>query len=152
MIAYLSGSGFLSTRGTVGADASLVIMVAAAILLTVGFVLARSGRYRAHRWVQTCAVILNAIPVVFWMIRAFWLYILPGLPGTLGMNRVALTTVHAVAGLIGVCLGMFVMIRANQLEAKGEDLSRYKRLMRVAYTVYMLVTVVGVVLYVVVYG
>jgi len=152
MIGYLGGSGFLGTHGTLGADLSLVVMVAAAVTFTVGVVLARSRRYDAHRWVQTAAVCLNAIPVVAWMIRAFWLYILPGLPGTLGANRVALTTVHAATGLIGVVLGVFIMIRANQLVAKGQDLSRYKLPMRIAYVVYMLATLLGVVLYVVVYG
>jgi len=152
MIGYLGGSGFLGTHGSVGADASLVIMVVAAVLLTIGWRLAVAQRFEAHRWVQTAAVCLNAVPVVAWMIRSFWLYILPGLPGTLGANRVALTTVHAVTGLIGVVLGLFVMIRANQLEAKGQSLSRYKLPMRISYLVYMLGTALGVGLYFVIYG
>jgi uncharacterized membrane protein YozB (DUF420 family) len=152
MIGYLGGSGFLGTRGSLGADASLVIMLVALVLLTIGVVLARTKRYEAHRWVQTAAVCLNAVPVVAWMIRSFWLYILPGLPGNLGANHVALTTVHAVTGLIGVVLGVFVMIRANQLETKGQDLSRYKLAMRVSYLVYLLATALGVWVYIVVYG
>jgi len=152
MIGYLGGSGFLGTHGSVGADASLVVMLAAAVLLTIGVALARTKRFGAHRWVQTAAVCLNAVPVAVWMIRSFWLYILPGLPGNLGANHVALTTVHALTGLTGVALGMFVMIRANQLEAKGQDLSQYKLPMRISYTVYMLATALGVVLYFVVYG
>lgn len=152
MIGYLGGSGFLGTHGSVGADASLVIMVAAAVLLSIGVALARTKRFGAHRWVQTAAVCLNAVPVAAWMIRSFWLYILPGLPGSLGANHVALTTVHAVTGLIGVVLGVFVMIRANQLEAKGQSLSRYKLPMRLAYLVYMLGTALGVGVYFVVYG
>jgi uncharacterized membrane protein YozB (DUF420 family) len=152
MIGYLDGSGFLGAHGSVGADASLVITLAAAVLLTIGVVLARTKRYEAHRWVQTAAVCLNAVPVVAWMIRSFRLYILPGLPGNLGENHVALTTVHALTGLVGVVLGVFVMVRANQLEAKGQSLSRYKRPMRISYLVYLLGTALGVWLYIVVYG
>jgi len=152
MIGYLGGSGFLGTKGSIGADASLVLMLVALVLLTIGVVLARTKRYAAHRWVQTAAVCLNAIPVVAWMIRSFRLYILPGLPGNLSTDHVALTTVHAAAGLIGVVLGVFVMIRANQLEAKGQDLSRYKLPMSIAYFVYLFATALGVWVYFIAYG
>ncbi len=59
------------------------------------------------------------MPVIFWMIRSFRLFILPDLPGNLSESVDALTTVHAVAGLIGMVIGLFVMIRANQLDGKG---------------------------------
>lgn len=152
MVAYLNGSGFLGTNGSVGADLALVVMLVAFVLLTTGVVLARSGRYAAHRWVQTSAVVLNAIPVVAWMIRSYWLYVRPGLPGNLSKSVDALVTVHAVAGLIGVVLGLFVVIRANQLTARGESVARYKNWMRAAYVVYLLATVLGVWVYVVTYG
>ena len=135
-----------------GADLSLIISIAAFVMLTVGVVLAKSKRYDAHRWVQTAAVVLNAVPVVFWMIRSFRLFILPDLPGNLSESVNALTTVHAVAGLIGMVIGLFVMIRANQLEAEGQSLSRYKNLMRIAYVVYLLATALGVWVYIAIYG
>ena len=152
MVAYLDGAGFLGTNGSVGADLALVVMLVAFVLLTTGVVLARTGRYGAHRWVQTTAVILNAIPVVAWMIRSYWLYVRPDLPGNLSKSIDALTTVHAVAGLIGVVLGLFVVIRANQLMARGESVARYKGWMRAAYVVYLLATVLGVWVYIKLYG
>jgi uncharacterized membrane protein YozB (DUF420 family) len=152
MVAYLNGSGFLGTNGSVGADLALVVMLAAFAMLTTGVVLARTGRYGAHRWVQTVAVILNAIPVVAWMIRSYWLYVRPDLPGNLSKSIDALTTVHAVAGLVGVALGLFVVIRANQLTARGESVARYKNWMRAAYIVYLLATVLGVWVYIKLYG
>jgi uncharacterized membrane protein YozB (DUF420 family) len=51
-----------------------------------------------------------------------------------------------------VALGMFVMIRANQLEARGENLSRYKTSMRIAYFVYLIATALGVWVYITLYG
>lgn len=152
MIGYLGGAGFLRPHSSIGADLSLVVMVVAAVLLTVGVVLARSKRYEAHRWVQTAAVVLNAVPVVAWMIRSFWLHFRPGLSSGFSNSVQALATVHAVAGLIGVALGMFVMIRANQLEARGENLSRYKTSMRIAYFVYLIATALGVWVYITLYG
>ena len=152
MIAYLDGAGFLGTEGSMGADLTLVVMLVAFVLLTAGVVLARTQRYAAHRWVQTAAVILSAVPIVVWMIRSYWLYVLPDLPGNLGSRDHALTTVHAVTGLVGVVLGLFIVIRANQLEARGESVSRYKGWMKVAYVVYLLGTALGVWVYVAIYG
>jgi uncharacterized membrane protein YozB (DUF420 family) len=152
MVAYLNGTGFLGTNGSVGADLALVVMLVAFVLLTTGVVLARTGRYTAHRWVQTAAVIVNAVPVVAWMIRSYWLYVRPGLPGNLSKSIDALTTVHAVTGLIGVVLGLFIVIRAGQLTARGESVARYKNWMRAAYVVYLLATVLGVWVYVKLYG
>jgi uncharacterized membrane protein YozB (DUF420 family) len=152
MFGYLDGSGFITAKSSMGADLSLIISIAAFVMLTVGVALAKSKRYDAHRWGQTAAVVLNAVPVVFWMIRSFRLFILPDLPGNLSESVNALTTVHAVAGLIGMVIGLYVMIRANQLEAKGQSLSRYKTLMRVAYVVYLLATALGVWVYIAIYG
>jgi uncharacterized membrane protein YozB (DUF420 family) len=152
MIAYLQGSGFLDTKAGLGSDLSLVIMLAAAVMLTTGVVLARRRRYGPHRWVQTAAVCLNLVPVVAWMIRFFWLYVAPALPGALNKGSYALATIHAAVGALGVALGVFIVIRANQLEARGQSLSRYKTAMRIAYVLYMLGVALGIALYVVTYG
>jgi uncharacterized membrane protein YozB (DUF420 family) len=152
MIGYLNGAGFLRPHSSIGADLSLVIVIAAFVMLTVGVVLVKSKRYEAHRWVQTTAVVLNAVPVIFWMIRSFRLYVLPGLPGNLNKSVDAVTTVHAIVGLIGVVIGMVVIIRANQLAARGQNPGRYKNLMRIAYVVYLLATALGIWVYIAIYG
>jgi uncharacterized membrane protein YozB (DUF420 family) len=152
MFSYLDGAGFITAKSSIGADLSLIIAIAAFVMLTVGVVLAKSKRYDAHRWVQTSAVALNAVPVVFWMIRSFRLYILPDLPGNLSKSVDAITTVHAVAGLIGMVIGLFLMIRANQLAARGESLSRYRNTMRIAYVVYLVATALGIWVYIALYG
>jgi len=144
-------ASFLGTKAGFSADASLVVMVVAAIMLTVGWRLAVAKRYEAHRWVQTAAVCLNAVPVVAWMIRAFVKYVAPDLPGNLSQGSYLLTTIHAVAGAVGVALGIYVMIRANRLEGQGRNPGTLKNTMRVAYALYVLVTLVGVAVYVVLY-
>jgi uncharacterized membrane protein YozB (DUF420 family) len=144
-------ASFLGTKAGFSADASLVIAVAAAVMLTIGWRLAVAKRYEAHRWVQTVAVCLNALPIVAWMIRAFAKYVAPDLPGNLSQGSYLLTTIHAVAGAAGVALGMYVMIRANRLEDQGRNPGTLKNTMRVAYALYMLVTLAGVAVYIVLY-
>jgi uncharacterized membrane protein YozB (DUF420 family) len=45
-----------------------------------------------------------------------------------------------------------VIIRANQLTARGESVARYKDWMRAAYVVYLIATVLGVWVYITLYG
>ena len=59
---------------------------------------------------------------------------------------------HAAVGALGVALGVFIVIRANQLEASGQNLSRYKTAMRIAYVLYMLGAALGIALNVVTCG
>jgi uncharacterized membrane protein YozB (DUF420 family) len=106
MSAYLEGAGFLVPHSSIGADLSLVIIIAAFVMLTLGVVLAKSKRYEAHRWVQTSAVVL----------------------------------------------GLFIVVRASQLAAKGQSLRRYKNAMRVAYVVYLIATALGIWVYLAIYG
>lgn len=153
MIAYaLDASGFLTGRSSLGADLSLLLSAAVIVLLTAGVVLARRRRYDAHRWLQTSGVILNAVLVIFWMAVSLWRFILPGIPGTLSNHGHTLAAAHAVVGVAGVALGVFLVVRANQLTRRGESVSRYKTAMRVAYFVYLAAFVLGVWLYVVTYG
>ena len=148
----VAASGFLTARSSLGADLTLLVSVAAIVLLTAGVVLARRRRYDAHRWTQTVAVLLNAVMVVIWMVRSLVQYILPGIPGSLSEHGHALAAVHAATGAAGVALGLFLVVRANQLTRRHESVSRYKPAMRVAYLVYLAGFALGVALYVVTYG
>jgi uncharacterized membrane protein YozB (DUF420 family) len=153
VIAYaLDASGFLTSRSSLGADVSLLLSVLAIALLTAGVVLARRRHYEAHRWLQTSGVILNAILVAIWMFRSLWLYILPGIPSSLSKHGHALAMAHAAAGVVGVLLGVFLIVRANQLTRRGESVSRYRTAMRVTYFVYLAGFALGLWLYVVTYG
>ena len=112
-------ASFLGTKAGFSADFALVATVVAAILLTIGWRLAVGRRYEAHRWVQTVAVCLNAVPVAFWMIYSFVKYVAPDLPGILDQGSYLLTTIHAVVGAIGVVVGAYVVIRANQFRSRA---------------------------------
>jgi uncharacterized membrane protein YozB (DUF420 family) len=148
----LEGSGFLPWGGGLGADLTLLVSLAAFAALTTGVVLAKTKRYAAHRWVQTCAACLNAVPVIAWMARSFAVYVIPELPAALREGAYLVTTVHAAVGLLGLVLGLTVVVRSNQLEARGGDLRRYVLPMRAAYLMYLIGTATGVWVYAAIYG
>jgi uncharacterized membrane protein YozB (DUF420 family) len=147
----LQGPGFLGTHATFRPDATLVLILITAVLFTIGWQLAVRKRYAAHRWVQTSAASLNAIVVLSVMISSFLTYILPGIPGKLLEGSYGVTTVHALVGMIGLVLGVFVVLRGNELVPKGLRFTNYKLFMRTSYALYMVATFIGVVVYVVVY-
>ena len=151
MYSYLEAHGFLGTKAGLGADLTLVLMILAAVLFTIGVVLAKRGKLEAHGRMQTAAVCLNAVLVLFWMVRSLVVYIIPEIPAKLGERMYAVTTVHALAGLVAMLLGVFIVLRANDLVPQKLRFSDYKPWMRISYVLYMLATLGGVVVYVLIY-
>ncbi len=147
-----TGVGLLATKAPFGAVVSLVLTVLAAVLLTIGWRLAVQRRYEAHRRVQTAAVALNAIVVAAWMIRSFVLYVLPVIPAKLDQRSYAVATVHALVGALGVVLGVFVVLRGNELVPARLRFKNYRLFMRSSYALYLLATLTGAILFVVAYG
>jgi uncharacterized membrane protein YozB (DUF420 family) len=147
-----TGAGLLATKAPLGASVSLVLTVLAAVALTIGWRLAVGKRYEAHRWVQTAAVALNAAVVAAWMIRSLVLFVLPVIPAKLDQLSYAVATVHALVGAIGVGLGIFVVLRGNELVPARLRFKNYRLFMRSSYALYLLATLTGVTLFVVAYG
>jgi len=148
---YLTAPGFLGTRATLRSDLTLVLTIVSAILFTIGFVLARRKLFTYHRWVQTGSVILNSIVVVASMVTSYLRNILPGIPSKLGEGDYAYTTLHSIIGAIGFLFGVFVMLRGNELVPQRLRFSNYKPYMRWAYWLYMLATLSGIMLYIIVF-
>jgi putative membrane protein len=151
MNSFLNAPGFLGTNATVRTDITLILTLISAALFTYGWRLAVRRRYKTHRKVQTAGVILNTLVVLLVMAVSFVKYILPGIPGKLGEGSYGITTLHALIGLAGMSLGLFVVGQGNGLIFKGVRIRNYKRLMRVTYGIYMLATLSGVIIYIVVF-
>jgi uncharacterized membrane protein YozB (DUF420 family) len=151
MINILYRPGFLGTHAPLISDLSLILILLTAIMFTIGWQLARQKKYETHRWVQTVAACLNAIVVLGVMIRSFVVHILPGVPGKLLEGDYGVTTVHAIVGMIALLFGLFVVLRANKLVPKGLRFKNYKLFMRTSYSLYMLATFIGVIVYLEVY-
>jgi uncharacterized membrane protein YozB (DUF420 family) len=139
--------GFLGTEATFGADLALVLILISSTLLTIGWQLAVHKRFNIHRWVQTSAVIINAAVVIVVMIGSFWGYTLPQIPDRFSEPAVWVTVVHACIGMIGFLLGIFIVLRANKLVPKSLRFKNYKLFMRTSYSLYMLATLLGIIVY-----
>jgi uncharacterized membrane protein YozB (DUF420 family) len=151
MTDFLTSPGFLGTHATLRSDLTLVLILITAILFNIGFILARRKQFTAHRWVQTVSVILNTLVVIISMVTSFIIHILPGIPSKLNQGDYAVTTVHGLVGAVAVLIGLFVMLRGNELMPKKLRFKNYKLFMRLAYTLYMLATLGGVAVYVIVF-
>jgi uncharacterized membrane protein YozB (DUF420 family) len=151
MTDFLTTPGFLGTKATLRSDLTLVLILISAILFTIGFILARIKHYTAHRWVQTTAVTLNTLVVLISMVTSYIIHILPGIPGKLAQGDYAVITLHAIIGAIAVVWGVFVALRGNNLVPKKLRFNNYKLFMRWAYGLYMLATLGGVIVYIIVF-
>ena len=151
MTDFLTTPGFFGTRATLRSDLTLVLTLLTAVLFNIGFLLARRKQFEAHRWVQTSAVIINTIVVIVSMVTSFIIYILPGIPSKFGEGDYAVTTMHAFVGTIGMLFGIFVALRGNNLVPGALRFSNYKPFMRWAYGLYMLSTLSGAIIYIIVF-
>src|SRR3970040_1112049 len=115
MTEILQHRGFLWTSANIYADATLVVMLAVALLFTVGAGLAHLHRYTAHRWVQTSAATLNLVMVAWMMVLPFKDFVLPALPEQAGERFYAVSTLHAVVGAVALPFGLFVVLRGNEV-------------------------------------
>ena len=122
----LTGAGPVATTAPLGADVSLILTLLAAVLFTVGWRLAVRKHFEAHRWVQTAAACLNAVVVFSWMIRSFVLYLLPGHSGQAGPELVRRHDGPRRRGPIGLVLGVFVVLRGNELVPQRLRFANYK--------------------------
>lgn len=146
---FFHASGFLGTNANLAADSTLIAMLVIAALFTLGFYLARRRSYEAHRWVQSSAVILNAILVLWMMILPFRDFVVRDQGGPRPASFHYVTIAHAVVGVTAMLLGIFVALRGNNLVPKALRFKNYKMFMRTSYGLYMLATLLGVLVYVV---
>jgi len=141
--------GFLGTNGNFLADIGLFLVVGVTVLFTIGAVLARAGKYEAHKWVQTAGVALNLIFVLWLMVGPFIGEVLlswgqPPYPAS--FYRVP--SIHAAFGLPSVLFGVFVVLRGHNLMIPALKFNNYKPFMRVAFALYVITTLLGIAVYV----
>src|SRR5215211_5073657 len=144
----MNGRGFLGTNASVLADISLILGILVALTLTTGMILAVMKRYNVHRWVQTTAVAINVAQVLTIMIASFFKSAAPGIPQRLGETYYYAALIHALLGLTTLIFGTFVALRGNELVPQALKFNNYKLFMRTAYSLYMLVTVLGLWVYI----
>lgn len=141
--------GFLGTNANLAADATLVIMLFTAGLFSLGFYLARKGKFNTHKWVQTSGALINLIMVLWMMVLPFRDFIIQDQGGPREGYFYIVTALHALIGLIATIFGMFVVLRGHKLMPKFLQFNNYKPFMRTAYALYMTATLLGIAVYLV---
>jgi len=85
------------------------------------------------------------------MIHSFTANVLPGMPGNLAQGINAVTTAHALIGAVGLLLGIYTVAQGNKIVPEKMRFKRNKIMMRISYSLYMLATLGGVVVYLLFY-
>jgi uncharacterized membrane protein YozB (DUF420 family) len=139
--------GFFGTHANFFADVTLVIMLVTATLFSVGFYLARKENLGAHKWVQTFGAVINLILVLWMMILPYRDFIIQDQGGPREGFFYNVTMLHAFIGLSATIFGIYVVLRGHKLMPKILRFQNYKPYMRVAYSLYIGSTLMGVAVY-----
>jgi uncharacterized membrane protein YozB (DUF420 family) len=139
--------GFFGTNANFFADVTLVAMLVTATLFSIGFYLARKDNIGAHKWVQTLGAVINLILVLWMMILPYRDFIIQDQGGPRERFFYSVTTLHAFIGLSATIFGIYVVLRGHKLMPKFLRFHNYKPFMRVAYSLYIAATLLGVAVY-----
>lgn len=141
--------GFFGTNANFFADVTLVAMLVTATLFSVGFYLARKDNLGAHKWVQTLGALINLILVLWMMILPYRDFIIQDQGGPREGFFYSVTMLHALIGLSATIFGIYVVLRGHKLMPKFLRFNNYVPFMRVAYSLYIAATLLGVAVYLV---
>ncbi len=139
-------TGFLGTKATFAQDVSFVGSILVAIATTIGAYLAVRGYYTAHRWVQTGAVAANLI-LVFGVMIPSLLSVTPDENLNLPTAAFVAMPAHEVVGTVAMLFGVYVVLVGNGWLPVRWRFINYKPFMRLAFVLYLVATLVGVVVY-----
>lgn len=143
MTDLLHRPGFLGTNANFAADMTLTLSLLVVILFSIGFYLARKGRYDTHKWVQTGGALLNIILVLWLMLLPYRDFILRDSGGPREAIFYRVTSLHALVGLCAFLFGNFVVLRGHNLMPQKLRFNNYKPFMRTAYGLYLATTCLG---------
>lgn len=146
-------SPFLGLEAPAAANASLAAQLLMGAALLAGTALARRRMFRAHAACQSAVVLLNLIPIAFFMLPVFARGVAPGLRGRLGEPFYAVSAAHAALGAAAELLGLYIILRAGtNLLPEALRFRSYKKWMRAELALWWLVIALGVGTYFVWYG
>jgi plastocyanin/uncharacterized membrane protein YozB (DUF420 family) len=118
------------------------------LALLVGMVLARRGKYSAHKYCQTSVMLLNLVMIFLIMAPSFHKQVQPQLPGGLKEPYYLVPYVHAILGTIAEVLGLYiVLVAATKLVPRKLRFKRYKPWMRTELALWWIVVLLGVTIY-----
>lgn len=135
------------------ANVNLAAQIAMGLALLVGMMLARRKLFRAHGICQATVVLLNLIPIFYYMLPVFRRGVLPGVPARLNDAYYAVSTAHAALGTIAEMLGLYILLVAGtKLLPQALRFKKWKRWMRTELIIWWVVIGFGIGTYFVWYG
>ena len=136
--------GFFGTLAPFYSDINLVVEILMVIGLTIGLFLIRNRQRSAHQYMQTAMVLFNLVMMFFFMGIVFVQLLKPGT--TISLSVIA-EIFHGTIGIIAILIGLYLFLLMNNLLPKGWQIKGWKNLMRVAFGLYCVVALGGLVLY-----
>ncbi|MFY9716807.1 MAG: DUF420 domain-containing protein [Thermoplasmata archaeon] len=135
------------------ADLVAVFEVGIAVALLLGMFVVRSGRVRAHMYLQSSVILVNLPVVLIWMVPHYLSSVAPGLGTELTDPSYLFPTIMLVAGAIAELLGIYILLVAGtNLIPERFRFRRYKLWMRTELILWWTVVIVGLSTYYVWYS
>lgn len=145
LLSSIPVKGFLGTGATFGADLNLVVQLIMGGTLSVGWVLAKRKRYRAHGICQTTVLLLNLLMIALVMWPSFQQQVKPKLSRAFHHVYYTVATIHAVLGIAAEFLGLYiVLVAGTSLLPEWLRFKRWKRWMRIELVLWLLVLLGGI--------
>jgi plastocyanin/uncharacterized membrane protein YozB (DUF420 family) len=139
--------GFLGTNARFLSDLNLVMQVVMSASLLVGVALVRVGNTRAHQYTMTIVVLTNLVLIAFVMGTTFFAQVVPD-PSPVTQPQRLSPMLHGIVGSVAELLGIYLILRMNDLIPEGWRVQNFKLLMRVTLILWLLTVAGGVVMYV----
>ncbi len=129
-------------------DLNLWLQTAIVLLLTLGAVMARRQRYRAHGWLQSAMLVANGILIVWIMGPSFHRQLLPDFWGNFRTGHYAIAAIHSIVGGVAVLAATYVVLAAGTpVLPQKLRFKSYKPWMRTAFVLWWIAFLLGVATY-----
>lgn len=132
--------GFLGSYAPMISDINLLAQLALFIVLVAGLVAIKRKHTRTHRNLLSTLVFFSIVLTVFIMMGRF-LQVFSS--GSAGFLQIA----HGILGLAAIMCGLYLILLMNDRLPVKWQMKKWKRLMRVTWTLFLLVSLGGFVLY-----
>ena len=140
--------GFFGTPAPFYADLVLLLELAMGLALLGGAFLARFGQFRAHAWMQSVVVLLNAAVIALGMLPSFRNQVVPKIPLKLSKSFYALASAHGALGAVVEAVALYILLAAGTTFLPERlRLTRYKLWMRAVLVGWWAVLLLGMATY-----
>lgn len=139
-LGWVQTPGFLGTYAPMISDINLLAQIALFIVLVAGLVAIKRKHTRTHRNLLSTLVFFSIVLTVFIMMGRF-LQVFSS--GSAGFLQIA----HGILGLAAIMCGLYLILFMNDRLPVKWKMKKWKRLMRVTWTLFLLVSLGGFVLY-----